>query len=266
MYFYTKYTLNHEKARHYYDLLKESLRDNTKENYTINKENLIIYAEKQFQVNKSSSQLIQIFNQLNCKTLNEKSTFEALKGLLSGPVYVNTKSVDFMRIVESIYASNFIERNVEISSLVMVKFFEDNNLVKAFSYFKLNLEKYNKSIMEIYLSSLLSRDEQLANELNKCLSDYFEKNLVENITLLTHLLNSNFVLATDIYKNKLKSQFDVKTLERLLNQIKINKFTRFSRQAGSLRNIPAFFKKQNNLQMYEQTSQIIKLHLKNKKK
>ncbi len=138
---------------------------------------------------------------------------------------------EFLQLSEAIFKSSFSPRNTLITRMVMFKFIKSNDFYAAFDYYKLNLQMYDQSILELllirhYMSAQAVQVEaniKKFEELLVIMAGKFNWNFLFNSMFWAEIMNKNYAAADRIFVNDLKRKLDMSVLRRACNQSTDNK-------------------------------------------
>jgi hypothetical protein len=229
--FYSRYTFDIEKSKHYFE--KMIMLNHTNE-FVYNRSRMLFFIQKLFYCKKDVKEIEKCFRMFSIDLVNknyyrtdenEKELMADLNSFLSEGLYSEVEPNELNNLVEIFYANGFVERNMDISNLIMLKYIDKEDFRGAIKYFKTSLDKHKMSVLESLLFTLLSKSKRLEerNMLLNYFSNVFTDNLTYNIIFLSFLLNKEYSLANGIYERSLDGKMDIKVLERLVAQMISNK-------------------------------------------
>ena len=229
--FYSRYTFDIDKSKHYFE--KMIMLNHTNE-FVYNRSRMLFFIQKLFYCKKDVKEIEKCFRMFSIDLVNknyyrtdenEKVLMADLSRFLSEDLYSEVEPDELKNLVEIFYANGFVERNMDISNLIMLKYIDKEDFRGAIKFFKTSLDKHKMSVLESLLFTILSKSKKLEerNILLNYFSNVFTDNLTYNIIFLSFLLNKEYSLANGVYEKSLDGKMDTKVLERLVLQMNSNK-------------------------------------------
>ncbi|CAF0745290.1 unnamed protein product [Brachionus calyciflorus] len=226
MVFYATKTFDYEKTKFYFEKLK--LLAHRKDEFELEPQKLITFCDVLFSAKQlSCTEVIEIFNWFKSnEPSNDPKKYESIYNFLTGSIYLKSTPKEYKEVVESIFNSNLIMRDVAIGNRVMKKFITLNDLDNAFEYFKFNLVNHKKSLSEVFLLKAylkLYKNKSIVGtkleELLMIFSKSFSPSLTYNFLFYANLMNGFYNEANELYEKKLDKKIDLNVLKRLLTQV-----------------------------------------------
>ena len=235
MNFYSSIKMNISKATFYYEQL---LITNSKNEFIVDRRKVLNFIKALFINQTPLNIIIKLLIQAKWKNIDQINIDLFRNNLIEfliDYVYKESSASDFENFTEIMFNTNFIERNLMISKLVLIKLIKEKNIKKSIEYFKWNLETNKMCVLELnlmryYVTKLNNNNKQpnnqeieidFANYLS-LLSKVFDWNYIYNLVFLAQILNGNFKEAFIIYENDLNKQIDLDVMKKIVDQYREN--------------------------------------------
>lgn len=226
MNFYSTIVIDTEKAVHYF---KQLLVTNNSNEFLVDRQSVLNFISMLYVQKKHINDINKLFSELkifNHDQINDKFQQNLIEFIYL--IYKDINPSDLKDITESFYATNFSNRNLSTTKLVIAKFMDSKDFIKAYEYFKWNLETNKICVFEIfimkYFASILTskkKEEEVEIQFGQflsLLSTVFDWKHIYNLLFIAHILNGNYEQASLTFDEDLNKKLDLDVLEGIVKQ------------------------------------------------
>lgn len=223
MFFHSTHTKDLSKSVFYFNLI--STNNLASNEFKVDKMRILQFIQLLFITNMKTKRIMHFIASLKKMVYLQSnaefdSTFECL---LTDIIFKKTTHNQFKTLIEILIQANFIDRNLLVTKLVIVKFLEENKFKECLEYFNWNLETNKLCVLEVlltkyFLEDLNSNQNEFKQFLGK-LALTFDWDHVHNCLFLACILKGDYNQAELIYENDLNKKFDFGFLKKFNEEL-----------------------------------------------
>ena len=231
MTFYYNFTNDPKKSFFYHQLLVNK----ASSTFVIDKRSIVNLAQSIFRNENSIEKIMKIFettkwyNEEKLDSYNidmQEKWYQELINLVSKDLYPKLSSIQMESLIELIYRSKMLDRDFNLSSLVILKYLSENKLDPALKYFKYNIESFDLSLCEIiFIQHILENSKKSPQVMNYfkeiliILASKFGWEFTNNVVFYAYIMSGQFENAEKFYDNQLKQNLKLNILEKFADQL-----------------------------------------------